>query len=93
MHNRLYQFFNDDYIIYIFQFGFWQKYSTSFALIYLTETNNDVFDQGKCDCGIFVDLQKVFETVDQIILMSKFKHYGKRAVAYNWFQSYLKERK
>ena len=89
----MYKFLNEDSIIYILQFGFRQKYSISFALIYLTETIKVVFDQGKYDCGNFVDLQKVFDRVDHNILMGKLKHYGIRAVAYSWFDSYLKETK
>ena len=53
---KLYKLLNDNYIIYPLQFGFQQKYSTSFALIHLTETIKEVLDQGKYACGIFVDL-------------------------------------
>ena len=55
MHSRLYKFLND-HNIYPLYFGFRQKYFTSFALIHLTETVKEVLDQGKCGCGIFVDL-------------------------------------
>ena len=50
----------------------------------------ETLDQGKYGCGIFVDLQKAFDTVDHNILMGKLKHYGIRGVAYSWFDSYLK---
>ena len=45
--------------------------STLFALIHLTETIKEALDQGKCGCGIFVDLQKTFDTVDRNVLMGK----------------------
>ena len=93
MHNRLYKFLNDNNIIYRLQFGFRQKYSTSFALIYLTETIKEALDQGRYGCGIFVDMQKAFDTDGHNILMHKLKHYGIRGVAYSWFESYLKGRK
>ena len=80
-------------IIYPLQFGFHQNYSTSYALIHLTETIKEALDQGKYVCGIFVDLQKAFDTVDHNILLGKLKHYGIRGVAYGWFESYLKDRK
>ena len=93
MHSRLSTFLNIKDIIYPLQFGFRQNYSTSYALIHLTETIKEALDQGKYGCGIFVDLQKAFDTVDHNILLGKLKHYGIRGVAYGWFESYLKDRK
>ena len=93
MHSRLRTFLNFKDIIYSLQFGFRQHYSTSYALIYLTENIKEPLDQDKYGCGIFIDLQKAFDTVDLNILLGKLKHYGIRGVAYSWFQSYLKDRK
>ena len=93
MYNRIYNFLDKNNLIYSLQFGFRQKYSTSFALIHLTETLKQALDQGKYGCGIFVDLQKAFDTVDHNILLSKLNFYGIRGVALEWFDSYLKERK
>ena len=81
-------FLNDNNIIYPLQFGFRQKYSTSFALIHLTETIKEALDQGKYCCGNFVYLHKAFDTVDHNILMGKLKHYGISGVACSWFESY-----
>ena len=63
------------------------------ALIHLTESIKEALDQGKYGCGIFVDFQKAFGTVDHNFLLGKLKHYGIRGVAYSWFESYLKDRK
>ena len=93
IYSRLSTFLNIKGIIYPLQFGFRQNYSTSYALIHLTETIKEALDQGKYGCRIFVDLQKAFDTVDHIILLGKLKHYGIRNVAYSWFESYLKDRK
>ena len=39
------------------------------------------FDYGNIGCGVFVDLQKVFDTVDHQILSAKMNHYGIRGVS------------
>ena len=48
----------------------------------------EALDHGKYGCGIFVDLQKAFDTIDHNISMGKSKHYGIRGTAYSWFESY-----
>ena len=55
----------------------------------LTVTIKDSIDNGKYGCGIFLDLQKAFDTVNHNILHEKLDHYRIRGVAYSWFKSYL----
>ena len=62
MYKRLYKFLNDNNILYDLQFGFRQNFSTTHALINLTENIRQALDEGKIGCGIFVDLQKAFDT-------------------------------
>ena len=71
------------------QFGFRQKHSTSRALIHLADKIRQQLDKGNCVCGIFVDFQKAFDTVDHQILIQKLNYYGIRGIANNWFSSYL----
>ena len=68
MYRRLHTFLNNKNIIYDLQFGFRQQYSTSHALINITENIRKALDDGNMGCGVFIDFQKAFDTVDHQIL-------------------------
>ena len=53
---------------------------------------SDNLDKGNFACGVFIDLQKAFDTVDHEILLSKLGHYGIRGIANTLFRSYLSNR-
>ena len=65
-------------------------FKTTFSL---TETIKASLDKKRFGCGIFIDLQKAFDTVNHDILLKKLEHYGIRGTALNWFKSYLSNRK
>ena len=62
------------------------------AVISLTEMIRKALDEDKFVCGVFIDLQKAFDTVDQDVLLSKLNCYGVREASYQWFKSYLTSR-
>ena len=75
-------------LIYPLQFGFRKSYSTSsLALLSLTENIKQEIDDRKFGCGIFIDFQKAFDTVDHNILINKLQHYGILGIANDWFKS------
>ena len=87
MHKRVYQFLTENNIIYDLLFGFTQNISTAHALINLTENIIKALDERYTGCGIFVDLQKAFDTVDHEILLAKLNHYSICGVSNDWFRS------
>ena len=92
VYSRLYTFLNLHNCIYELQFGFRSKHSSNHALLSLTEMICDALDSGNVACGIFVDLQKAFDTVDHQILLKKLEHHGIIGRANDWFNSYLSNR-
>ena len=76
MYNRIYSFLCKHKLINTTQFGFRSKHSTEHAFISLIETIKKYLDHGKIVCGVFIDLQKTFDTVNHEILLEKLKHYG-----------------
>ena len=92
MHERLYSFLEKHSCIYELQFGFRSKHSTGHALTDLTEAIRKAMDESSYAIGVFIDLQKAFDTVDHEILLSKLDHYGIRGISNNWFRSYLTNR-
>ena len=83
MYNCLYKFLETNNLIYGLQFGFGQKHLSSHALIHLTDKIREQLDKGNFACGIFVDFQKAFDTVDHQILIQKLNYYGIRGIANN----------
>ena len=92
MYNRMELFLNESNIIYDYQFGFRKKYSTNHALLSIVEQIRTNLDNKKFACGVFVDLQKAFDTVNHKILLAKLMHYGINGSANLWLSSYLTNR-
>ena len=79
-------------LIYARQFGFRKGHSTVHALIDITERIRKCLDKGDFADGVFVNLQKAFDTVDHKILLSNLDHYGIRGCCNDLFRSCLSER-
>ena len=92
LHDRLYTFLENHKIIFENQFGFRKHHNTTHACMALTESIRKALDKGEFAAGIFVDLQKAFDTVEHKILIHKLNHYGIRGTANKLFESYLSNR-
>ena len=92
MYARIEDFLKSSDILYKYQFGFRKQHSTNHALLSIVEQIRTSLDKKMYTCGVFVDLEKAFDTVNHKILLSKLDHYGIRGVANSWFESYLSDR-
>ena len=73
IYKRIYFYLDQKRLIYSKQFGFRANYSTNHAIISLTEHIRELLDKGEYVCGVFVDLEKAFDTVHHDILCDKIK--------------------
>ena len=93
IYTRIYDHLTRNKLIYLKQFGFRRNFSTIHALISITERIKKLMDSGNYVCGIFIDLQKAFDTVNHEILCDKLSFYGLRGNINQLITSYLSNRK
>ena len=89
---RLSGFLTTNKILNKYQFGFRAGHSTTHAIINLFEATLDGLDTKLKVGGVYLDISKAFDTIPHNILLAKLEHYGIRANALMWFESYLKDR-
>ena len=80
------EFLTDQKIFYLKQFGFKKNFFTAQEIINLLIVSKMELTNINLRTGIFIDLKKGFDTVDQEILLKKLRHYG-IGIANDWFKS------
>ena len=76
-----------------YQSGFRKFHSTITAML---KNSNDWLlnmDKGSYNGVVFFDIKKAFDAVDHDILLSKLRKYGVLGIEFEWFMSYLTDRK
>ena len=93
IYSQIIRFIDKHKILYINQYGFRKGYSTTLALIDVIDTLKQALDRQEYAIGIFLDLEKAFDTICHNILLAKLEHYGFRGHVNNFIKSYLSNRK
>ena len=93
LHKRIYNFLEHSNIIYDYQFGFTQGYSTMHAVQTAISSVITSLNSSYHSMGIFIDFSKAFDTIQHSILLKKLDHYGIRGIALDLIKDYLNNRK
>ena len=89
VHRQLYIYLEENNLLSKNQFGFRTRSSTQHAVTKFSDSIRLNMDKGLMTGAIFIDLRKVFDTVDHACLLSKLIIYGIRNDELVWFEDYL----
>ena len=89
LYNRTYQYFKENDMFFSKQFGFQVNNSTHHAILNLNDDILESFEKGQFILGVFIDLSKVFGTVNHNTLLDKLELYGINGKCLNWFKNML----
>ena len=76
MYDQLYTYFTEIFFFFQKQFAFTAGHSTGHVLLELIDQICECFDEKKYFIGIFIDLSKGCDTIDQKKLIAKLEKYG-----------------
>lgn len=93
MYNRLENYLEKINFLSDVQYGFRKKKNTQIAALDLITYLQQHLDKGYIAAGLFIDLQKAFDTVYIPTLLKKLEVVGVRGRALDIFKSYLSNRK
>ena len=93
IHKQMIAFIDKHKILYVKQYGFRQGFSTTLALIDVVDNIKWAIDNGEYAIGIFLDVEKAFDSINHSILLHKLAHYGFRGHVNSFLKSYLENRK
>lgn len=95
MHNRLTKFLDDLIKKFLTQNNFDfenSDFSTSHAIISLTENILKCVDDKQIACGVAIDFENAFDIADHTVLLNKLSYYGIRCIEISCLKSYLSNR-
>ena len=92
IYDQFFKYPNDNNLLVKCQSGFRSLHSTLLSLLGASNSWSGNVDNGIINGVIFIDLKKVFDTIDHTILLGKLASYGIDHRALKWFDSYLSDR-
>ena len=92
MYTHIYKFLQDNKILYNSQYGFRSKHSCEQAILELIGNVIQAKDKGMHTAALFLDLSKVFDTLNHEVLLKKLERYGICGICNDWFGNYLSNR-
>ena len=89
VHRQFLEFIEQNKLLHAFQFGFGPKLSTELAATLLLDDIRKNVDEGKLVGAAFIDLRKLFDTINHSNLRNKLPQYGIHDKELTWFTDYL----
>ena len=90
---QIYKYFDDNDLFTDVQFGFRPNFSTSLALLTITENMRTSLDKGLAIGMVTLDLKKAFDMVPHDVIIDKLRIYGFDSQSLVWIRDYLHMRK
>jgi hypothetical protein len=92
LQGRLLEFLDHQGVVIPGQYGFRSGHSMAMAVLDMVERVREAWKKKNVALGVFIDLKKAFNSVDDRILLAKLEHYGVRGEALGLLGSYLRDR-
>ena len=92
IYQQLYDYLYKNKLLNTYQSGFRSLHSSMTALLETTNNWSINVDNGVLNGVVYIDLKKVFETIDHAILLRKLANYGLGLGSLRFFASYLGNR-
>ena len=89
MYVRLYSYLSKYSLLHAEQYGFRSGVSTQDALTNLVENVTKKLDNHESVSVLYLNVSKVFDSLNHEVLLFKLQRYGLRGIVYKWFESYL----
>ena len=93
MYRRVYGFLTKTKQLYLNQYGFRKNHACDQAIGELVANITKGIEQHKLTASVFLDLSKVFDSLEHSIIFKKMDRYGLHGKCLEWFNSYLQGRK